>query len=86
MTVISIRLKEELEAPLDELAARLQRSRNWLINKAVEDFVAREADAQARWLDTLPALESVRSGQTVAGEEVHAWLHTWGSADEKPAP
>ena len=40
----------------------------------------------ARWLDTLPALESVRSGQTVAGEEVHAWLNTWGSADEKPAP
>ncbi len=86
MSVTSLRLKEELEAPLDELSSRLQRSRNWLINKAVEDFIARETEAQARWLDTLPALESVRSGQTVAGEEVHAWLNTWGSADEKPAP
>ncbi|PTD96672.1 CopG family ribbon-helix-helix protein [Pseudothauera lacus] len=86
MSVTSIRLKEELEAPLDELSSRLQRSRNWLINKAVEDFIVRETEAQARWLDTLPALESVRSGQTVAGEEIHAWLRSWGCTNEKPAP
>ena len=48
MSVTSLRLKEELEAPLDELSSRLQRSRNWLINKAVEDFIARETEAQAR--------------------------------------
>ncbi|THF57670.1 CopG family ribbon-helix-helix protein [Pseudothauera rhizosphaerae] len=86
MSTTSIRLKQELEAPLDDLAHRLQRSRNWLINKAIEDFLARQGQEQERWLETLPALDSVRSGRTVAGDEVHAWLESWGSAAEKPAP
>ena len=39
--VISIRIKEELLAQLDDLAARSNRSRNEVINLLLQDAVAR---------------------------------------------
>ena len=41
---------------------------------------------QARWKETLEAMESVARGKVVSGEAVHAWLRSWGSADEPPSP
>ena len=41
---------------------------------------------QARWKETLEAMESVARGKVVSGEAVHAWLRSWGSAEELPPP
>jgi predicted transcriptional regulator len=41
---------------------------------------------QARWKETLEAMESVAHGKVVSGEAVHAWLRRWGSVDETPPP
>ena len=35
-----------------------------------------------RWRETLEALEDVAAGRVVDGELVHAWLKTWGTANE----
>ncbi|MCZ6828259.1 MAG: ribbon-helix-helix domain-containing protein, partial [Gammaproteobacteria bacterium] len=40
MGVTSIRLSSEIEAPLEELAEKLDRSKNYLINQAIREFVA----------------------------------------------
>ena len=86
MSVTSIRLSNDLEAPLESLSEKLDRSKNYLINQAVKEFVARQAMEEAWWSDTLEALDSVKSGKSIDASEVESWLQSWGSADEKTPP
>ena len=86
MSVTSIRLSTEVEAPLENLSVKLDRSKNYLINQAVKEFVARQAMEESRWSDTLQALDSVKSGKSINASEVEAWLQSWGSGDEKTPP
>jgi len=86
MSVTSIRLSNEVEAPLANLSIKLDRSKNYLINQAVKEFVARQAMEEAHWKDTIEALRSVKSGKSVDAEEVESWLQSWGSNDEKAPP
>ena len=39
----TVRLEDETLASLDRLAAKTERSRNWLVTRAVEEFVALNA-------------------------------------------
>ncbi|OMH36591.1 CopG family ribbon-helix-helix protein [Motiliproteus sp. MSK22-1] len=86
MSVTSVRLSQEVEAPLENLSAKLDRSKNYLINQAVKEFVARQAMEESRWTDTLQALDSVKSGKSIDGNEIENWLQSWGSKDEKAPP
>ncbi|SET43095.1 Predicted transcriptional regulator [Nitrosomonas marina] len=86
MGVTSIRLNSDVEAPLEELAQKLDRSKNYIINQAIKEFVTRQSMEDERWSDTLNALESVKSGNTVNEKEVSAWLQSWGSEEEKTPP
>lgn len=86
MTVTSIRLKKDLEESLEEAANRLQRSKNWLINQAVREYIQRDEVARQRWGETVEALKSVSNGETIPAEKVHAWLDSWGRDDELPPP
>ena len=86
MAVTSVRLNTDVIAPLEELSQRLDRSRNYIINQAIREFVARQAMEDSLWNDTLEALESVKSGQTVPEDEVKDWLESWGSENEKSTP
>jgi len=86
MAVTSIRLNPENEAPLEDLAHKLDRSKNYIINQAVKEFIARQAMEDSRWTDTLTALGSVKAGKTVEEGAVSAWLESWGSPDEKDPP
>ncbi|MCB1675826.1 MAG: transcriptional regulator, partial [Halioglobus sp.] len=78
-------LNIEIEAPLEELAQKLDRSKNYLINQAVKEFISRQAVEEARWQDTLEALDSVKNDHLVDEQEVTEWLESWGS-DNKPPP
>jgi predicted transcriptional regulator len=86
MGVTSIRLNADVEAPLETLAQRLDRSKNYLINQAIREFVARQAMDDARWEDTLKALASIKEGKTIDETEVVSWIKSWGTDDEAPAP
>ena len=86
MTITSIRLNSEIEAPLDKLAKKLSRSKNYLINQAIKEFVWRQAMEEARWVDTQQALSSVKSGNTLHAEAVRSWLESWGKVDETDPP
>ena len=84
--ITSVRLQAELEDPLAALAARLQRTKNWLINQAVRELLEREHREETRWTETLKALQSVREGKTVGEGEVQEWLESWGLADGRKPP
>ncbi len=86
MGVTSIRLNTEIEAPLEKLAKKLDRSKNYIINQAIKEFVTRQFMEDARWSDTLNAFESVKSEKMVDENEVASWLESWGSKDEKVPP
>ena len=86
MGVTSVRLNSDIEAPLKNLAKRLDRSKNYLINQAIKEFVARQAMEDSRWDDTLKALESMKEGKLIDESEVISWLKTWGTDSESSSP
>ena len=81
-----MRLLPEVEDGLKAMSGRLQRSKSWVLNQALREYIARESLAEERWKETLGALESLKAGNVVDGEEVHAWLRSWGASEELPAP
>ena len=86
MGVTSVRLSEENEGPLENLAAKLDRSKNFLINQAIKEYIVRQAMDDARWEDTLKALASIKAGKTIDESEVVSWLKSWGTDSELSAP
>jgi len=86
MGVTSIRLQDDLDRSLAELAKKSSRSKNWLINQAIKEYVENLALEEERWLDTLPALESVKAGRSVPAADVKEWLGSWGKSDERQPP
>ena len=86
MSVTTVRLQPEVESGLEAMADKLHRSKNWLVNQAIREFVARQEQEQARWSETLTAMGSVAQGMVVSGQAVHAWLESWGSPNELPPP
>ena len=79
----SVRLPDEVKRELDELAPATKRSRSFIVNEAVATFV-RERANYLRELDQ--AVKSAESGVGHSSERIFAWMNSWGSNDELPAP
>jgi predicted transcriptional regulator len=86
MTVTTVRLQPEIEEGLEAIAGKTQRTKSWVINQALKEYIQRQEQEQARWRETLNAMESVAQGKVVSGEAVHTWLRSWGSSEELPPP
>ena len=86
MTVTTVRLQPEVESGLEAAAEKLHRTKSWVINQALREFLLRQELEQARWQETLQAMESVARGKVVSEESVHAWLGSWGTKEELPPP
>lgn len=86
MGVTSVRLSKDVEVPLEQLAKKLDRSKNYLVNQAIKEFVLRQSMEELRWSDTVEALESVKAGRLVDSKEVSEWLMSWGSGSPKSPP
>ena len=82
MGVTSVRLQPEIENPLEKLANKLDRSKNYLINQAIKEFLARKSLEDKKWNETLEALDSVKSNRVVAEQGVNEWLDSWGKDNE----
>lgn len=69
--VVTGRIGEETAAELDRLAGRLDRSRGWVIARAVEEFVSAENEL----LDSLEEAErQIERGEYYTQEEMVAWI------------
>ncbi len=86
MGVTSVRLQPEIENPLENLSKKLDRSKNYLINQAIKEFLARKFLEEQRWDETLKAIDSVKSGKLIAEKEVNDWLESWGAENELEPP
>jgi len=86
MSVTSIRLQPEIENPLEKLAMKLDRSKNYLINQAIKEFLERKSIEENRWRQTLEAIDSVKAGKLIDEQEVNTWLDSWGTDGELNPP
>jgi predicted transcriptional regulator len=86
MGVTSVRLQPEIENPLENLSKKLDRSKNYLINQAIKEFLARKSLEEQRWDETIKAIDSVKSGKLIAEKEVNEWLESWGTDNELEPP
>ena len=86
MAVTSLNMDEDLYRNLSEFAERKRLTKGWVINEAVRAYLEGEDRREKRKLETLEALEDIQSGRVVDGEQVLAWLRTWGTDGELPAP
>ena len=79
-------MPDELLAELDATAKKLRRSKGWIINDAVREYLVKE-ERKARIVeDTREALADIRAGRVIESADIIDWLETWGRDDEKAPP
>ncbi|PCJ47881.1 MAG: transcriptional regulator [Gammaproteobacteria bacterium] len=86
MSITSVRLSPDVEIPLKQLSQKLDRSKSYIINQALKEYIQRQAMEHQRWNDTIEALNSVKSGKLVDSDAVDNWLDSWGTENEQAPP
>jgi len=49
MSVTTVRLQAEVEQHLEAIASRLHRSKGWVINQALSEYIEKQQLEQERW-------------------------------------
>jgi predicted transcriptional regulator len=81
--VLTTHLPRALAEKVDELAARLERSREWIIRQALTSWIEQE---ERRRRLTLEGLADVDAGRMVDQADVQAWTESLGTDEELPVP
>jgi len=84
---VAIKIDEDTKARVKRLADARHRTSHWLMREAITQYVDREEKREAFRQDTLKAWEEYRTtGLHATADEVEAWLSSWGTDNELPAP
>lgn len=79
----SVRLPDATRKNVDKLAALTKRSRSYIVVEAVEAYV-KDRMAYVSELDV--AVLSAATGPAHSGEQIFAWMRSWGTDNELPSP
>jgi len=79
----SVRLRPELNDQLAAIASALDRSKSWVIEQAIADYLALQTWHLAAIDEGIKAADE---GRVVAHEDVEAWVRSWDTPDELPMP
>lgn len=80
---VSVRLDASLNERVTAVARVLDRPKSWVIEQAVQDFVAMQ-EWQLAAIDE--GLRAADAGRVIDHEDVVAWVQSWGRPDELPMP
>ncbi len=84
---MSVKLDADTRARIETLASARQRTAHWLMREAINQYVDREEKREALRKDALQAWQEYQeTGLHVTGAEVDAWVTSWGTEAELPAP
>ncbi len=86
MAMTSVRMSEELMEDLQAIAEKLRRSKGWVINDALRQYLEKEAQRERMYQETLKSLQDVQAGRVIDGGRVIDWLDSWGSEQELEPP
>jgi predicted transcriptional regulator len=79
----SMRLDSKLKARLEKEAKRRDRTAGFIANRAIKLYFE-EMDRLTRELDEAEA--EADKGVMISEEAMHAWIKSWGTKEELPAP
>ncbi len=84
---ISIKIDDALKARLQSLAETRQRSPHWMMREAIAQYVTREEARESFVKEAVASWTSYQqTGLHLTGEEVNAWLDSWGTDKETDLP
>ncbi|HIG9582960.1 TPA: CopG family ribbon-helix-helix protein [Escherichia coli] len=81
--VITAHVPLPMADKVDQMAARLERSRGWVIKQALSAWLAQEEERNRL---TLEALDDVASGQVIDHQAVQAWADSLNTDNPLPVP
>ncbi len=81
--VLTAHVPLPLAEKVDELAARLERPRSWIVKQALAAWVDQEEERRRL---TLEALAEVDAGHVIDHRAVQAWADSLDSDDPLPLP
>lgn len=81
--VLTAHVPLPLAEKVDELAARLERSRGWIVRQALAAWVDQEEERRRL---TLEALADVDAGHVIDHQSVQAWADSLDSDKPLPVP
>ncbi|MGZ4953701.1 MAG: CopG family ribbon-helix-helix protein [Methylobacter sp.] len=79
--VITAHVPEEMADKVDQIAARLDRTRGWIVKQALADWLGQEEERSRL---TLEALADVDTGHVIDHQAVQAWANSLDT--DKPLP
>ena len=86
MPMTSVRMPEELMDKLEGMSEKLHRSKGWIIKDAVSQYLEKMEQREQMLIETRRAMADVAKGDVVDGDDVMAWLESWGRDNEKEPP
>ena len=81
--VLTAHVPVTLVEKIDLIAARMERSRGWIVKQALSAWVDQE---ELRRRLTLDAMADVDAGQVIDHQSVQAWADSLGSDQPLPVP
>ena len=81
--VLTAHVPAPLAEKVDQLAARLERSRGWVMKQALSSWVAQEEERDRL---TQEALADVDAGRVIDHQAVQAWADRLGTDGPLPPP
>lgn len=84
---VAVKIDLDLKERIKHLADAQHRTPHWMMKEAIREYVEREEKQEAFRQNGLRAWEEYQAtGLHVTGDEVIAWLATWGEENETAAP
>ncbi|MEW6684444.1 MAG: ribbon-helix-helix domain-containing protein [Nitrospirota bacterium] len=81
--VLTAHVPLPLAKKVDQMAARLERSRGWIVKQALSAWIAQEEERRQLTLD---ALADVDAGHVIDHQAVQAWADSLDTKQPLPAP
>jgi len=83
----SLKIDDALKGRIQHLAHQRRRSAHWIMREAIAQYVEREEARESFKQEALASWADYReTGRHLTGQQVRAWLNTWGTAEESAAP
>lgn len=81
--VLTAHVPLPLAEKIDQIAARMERSRGWIVKQALGAWVDQEEERSRL---TLESLADVDAGLVIDHQAVQAWANSLGTATPLPVP
>jgi predicted transcriptional regulator len=81
--VLTAHVPLALAEKVDQIAARMERSRGWIVKQALSAWVGEEEDRRRL---TLEALADVDAGNLIDHRDVQAWANSLSTETPLPVP